>query len=140
MLKVTSMTLNDIDRLNLSEQWLIDKYKQYLTGNVGPAYFVEDEHGLLCAFGAAFLWPGVCEVWFKLIAVRKGFQQLRIAKRYLDEHIQVMKIRRCEANVKCNFAAGIRFIEYLGFHSETPFGRKCFNPDGSDSFLYARIM
>jgi len=135
---IRKMTLDDIPLLNLSEDWMRGRYRMYLAAETGPSWVMEDNGGLLCAFGAAFLWSGVCEVYFNLIEKRHIISQLRTVKRFLDEQGKKYNVRRFHATVKCDFDIGKKFIEFLGFQCEGKLRK--YNPDGSDAYLYSRIV
>jgi hypothetical protein len=47
-------------------------------------------------------------------------------------------IRRIEAHVDCNYAAGHRWVAMLGFVKEGG-PMRAFTPDGRDCDLYARV-
>jgi len=140
MMSVRKMTIADIAVLKLPEQWMRDRYEMYLDAGTGPAWIMEDNGRPLCAFGAAFLWDGVCEVWFNLIEKTNTIGQIRAAKRYLLEQGKKYKVRRFHATIKCDSKISSRFVEALGFKCETPNGMKNYNPDGSTAYLYSRII
>ena len=140
-MNIRRMTIDDIERLNFDEQWKADNYVAYLKNEVGPAWVIESDSGeLLCGFGAAFLWQGVCEVWFNLVKKEKTICVIRLVKRYLAEQVKTLGIKRMHATVKCDFEAGRKFVESLGFRCETPFGMKNYNPDGSAAYLFSRVF
>lgn len=133
------MTKEDIRFLKLDAEWMYERYERYLDCENNTAFAMEDEIGLLCAFGCAFLWDGVCETWFNLIRKEKTITQIRTIKRYIEEQSKKLNICRMHSTVKCTSLIGIRFVEKLGFHCETPCGMKSYNPNGSDAFLYSYI-
>ncbi len=61
----------------------------------------------------------------------------RMAKDKLKELMAKYKYRRVQATVRVDFPAGQSYLRYLGFKKETPDGMKMYEPDGTDSFLYA---
>jgi len=139
-MNVRKMTIADIEYLNLEADWMKGRYESYLNAQTGPAWILEDESGPLCAFGAAFFWEGVAEVWFNLISRRKIFSQIKIARQYLDEQTKIFKAHRVFATTKCDFKVGQRFLEWFGFKCETPEGMAGYNPDGSSAYLYAKVI
>lgn len=151
-MSVRPLATDDIKLLKLPEQWMVDRYKQYIEANVGPAWIVEDESGPLCAFGGAIYWNGmwcggianningVCEVWYILIDKRKVLSQMKEVKKYLIEQAKKLGIHRVQAVTKVGFDMGIRFLEFLGFKCETHDGMEKYFPDGSTALLYSRIL
>lgn len=137
---VRNMTIEDIKILPLEADWMRDRYSMYLESGIGPAFIMEDETGPLCAFGCAFLWDGVAEAWFNLIAKRKTITIIRTAKKYLDNKMIELNIRRLHAMVKCNSKISKRFVEKLGFRCETPDGMENYNHDGSSAFMYSKVL
>ncbi len=92
--------------------------------------------------GVHILLPGVGEAWIILTKQSRkqgifGIIACRAIKRKLDELIDELKLRRCEAQARADFPTAIKFIEALGFSD--PYVRKCYNLDGSDMILYARL-
>jgi hypothetical protein len=140
MINIREMTISDIGLLDIKDQWLVEKYIRYLQSNVGPAWIMEDEKGPLCAFGGAILWAGVGEIWYRLIRRDKIKSQIEKAKKLLEEQGKLYNIRRFYGTVNCNSPKSIRFAEFFGFYNETPNGMKSYNPDGSDAYMYARII
>lgn len=146
------ITVGDIDSLNLSEQWMRDRYRTYIEADVGPAWIVEDEKGVLCAFGAAVYWNGMwcggaegnvnglCEVWYILIDKRKILSQMKEIKKHLSEQPKKYGVHRLQAVTKKGFEAGVRLFEFLGFKCETPDGMKKYFPDGATGLLYSKVM
>jgi hypothetical protein len=60
----------------------------------------------------------------------------RTARDKLEELIEKHNYRRVEATVRADFPAGASYLRWMGFKRE---GRmKKYEPDGTDSFLYAR--
>ena len=138
---VRKMTTEDIELLNLKYDWMKVNYERYLKNDVGPAWIVENEKNEpLCGFGGAFYWPGLIEVWFVLIKKEHTIGIIRLIKRYIEEQSKLLGIRRMQAMVKCDYEKGIRFVEKLGFRSDTPFGMRSYNADGSPAYLYAKVM
>ena len=132
------MTIDDIQLLKLEADWMYDRYRMYLHAGTGPAWIMDDDGGPLCAFGAAFLWDGVCEVWFNLIKKDKIKSQLRIIKAILNEQGRHYHVTRYQATVKESFCKGIKFVKALGFEFEGKLRR--YLPDGSDADMYSRLL
>ena len=136
------MTLEDIPKLKLNEVWMYDRYKYYLEQKTGPAFIVEEDNRAICAFGALFEWggKGACEVWFNLIEKRRIFNVVRIIKRLIVELAEKYKVTRMQAIVKCESEVNNRFMKFLGFINETPFGMKNKLYNGNDAYMYSRTF
>ena len=137
---VRKMEIKDIPFLRLDADWMRDRYKNYIECEIGPSWVIEDNNKLICAFGIAFLWNGVGEVWYNLIERTKTISQIRIVKKYLDEQIKELNIKRMHATTRCTSLVSRRFIEKMGFKCETPFGMRNYNPDNSDAYLFSRVF
>jgi hypothetical protein len=137
---IKKMTIEDVSLLKFDQQWLYEKYRQlYESGAMKVAWMLRDDNGNpLCAFGALFIWEGVCEVWFNLISKNNGLTQSRILKRYLEKVRAEHNVKRYYTYVVCNNRIAKKFIEFLGFTNETPNGMKNYLPSGEDVYLYAR--
>jgi len=86
-----------------------------------------------CA-GVVEQWKGRGIAW-AFLSIEAGAHMNKIhraVKRYLDMADQ----QRIEAAVDCNFNAGIRWIEMLGFKLEGKMSKYEF---GKDYYLYARV-
>jgi len=137
---IRDMTLKDIELLNLPAEWMRDRYKMFLENEVGPGWVIEDEQGPLCAVGVAFLWDGVCEVWFNLIRKTKCIAVVRALNVLMYKVQKNYNIRRMHATISCQAEAAQKFAKFFGFERETPDRMKKYNPDGSDAYLYSRIF
>jgi hypothetical protein len=97
--------------------------------------------GKILAIGGIYdLWPGVGEA-FSIMSdtafnySKSLYQHFKIN---LDFGVNYKKYTRVQSIVKVGFDAGVRFIEHLGFERE---GRmEKWGPDGSDYYMYKRIM
>lgn len=100
--------------------------------------------GVIVAVGGIkLLLPGVGEVWIILtrqFCNDKIFAMVacRAIKKKMEELIENLNLRRCEAQTRADFPKGIRFIETLGFSD--PYVRKRYNLDGSNMILYSRVF
>ena len=141
-LKIREMTIEDIPKLKLNEPWMYDRYRNYLDNKIGPAYIIEEDGQALCAFGALFEWgqSGACEVWFNLIEKKRTFNIARIFKRLLVKLAAQYKVTRMQAIVKCDSEVNNRFMKFVGFINETPFGMRNKMPNGQGAYLYSRIF
>jgi hypothetical protein len=136
------MTTDDVAKLKLQEQWMYDRFYDYLERGIGPAYMVEEQGRALCAFGALFEWggSGACEVWFNFIERARAFNIVRIFRRLLPELAERHKITRMQAVVQCGTQLNKRFMEFLGFINETPNGMKNKLHNGQTAYLYSRCF
>lgn len=139
-MNVREMTVDDVGILNLWEEWMKQVYQRYLETQSGNAWILEDENGPICAFGGAFLWPGNCEIWFNLIRKAHPITIIRTVRRYLEEQSKRLNVRRVQATSRCDSIMNNKFLKSFGLKNETPDGMAEYNPDGSDAYMYARLM
>lgn len=130
------MTAADIPFLNLEYEWLRDFYYDFFDQGWGPSWVIEDDEGLIAAFGATICFPGVWDIWFSLMRKDKNLCIVRTVKGFFDR-IKSSAVRRYHCTVKGDINK--RFVEFFGFKCETPEGMKCYHPDGSTAWLYSRI-
>lgn len=141
-LTIRDMTIDDVDKLKLDEPWMYERYRHYIECRIGPAKIIEKEGRALAAFGALFEWKwgGACQIWFNIIEHERTFNVARLLKRRLADLAGRYGITRMEAVVKCDSAVNNRFMKFLGFINETPFGMKKKLFDGRDAYLYSRCF
>lgn len=104
---------------------------------LGPCLTVEDGGAVLMCTGVVPIFDGYGYLWSAL-APETGLKMVgvhRIAVRFLD----TLNLRRIEATVEVGFAAGIKWMEMLGFECEAPRMRK-YGPNGEDHMLFARCQ
>lgn len=91
-----------------------------------------------CA-GVVSHWPGAGEAWAILTDVGRAHPAFihRVVKRTLSEIIANSRLRRVQADVVAEFAAGRRWVEHLGFEFESLMPR--YGPNGED-FVRYRIL
>jgi hypothetical protein len=65
---------------------------------------------------------------------------IKIIKKVIDEWINRGTYHRIQATVLMGDDVAERFIQFLGFHCETPEGMINFTDDGATHKLYARII
>jgi hypothetical protein len=92
---------------------------------------------LACA-GVSEVWEGRAVAW-ALVSEAAGRHMLGI-HRATAGFLAQAAYRRIEATVDEGFEAAHRWLRLLGFSCETPAGMRGFNPDGRNSFLYARVQ
>jgi RimJ/RimL family protein N-acetyltransferase len=86
--------------------------------------------------GVAELWSNRALLW-SFIDKRAGRHFIgvhRATQRFLD----LLPYKRIEAECDCEFGAGHRWLQKLGFVLEAP-RMKAFRVDGGDAALYARV-
>ena len=114
--------------------FLTKAYVESLVGDYAFSGLIGDR---VVAVGGVFkMWEGRGVVW-SLIDQSAGEHFVAIhkaAKGILD----AAPFRRLEADTPCTFAQGHRWLRLLGFHLEAPC-MEAYQPDGTDSALYARI-
>ena len=142
LLTIRPMTLEDVPKLKLDEEWMYERYRNYLECKTGPSFIVEEANQSICAFGALFEWGGggACEVWYNLIEKKRTFNIARIVKRLIESLATRYKITRMQAIVKCDSKVNNRFMDFMGFINETPFGMKNKLYNGHDAYLYSRVF
>ena len=131
------MTIEDVKYLKLPAEWMRQKYKEAFEFREDPAWMMEHEGRIICAFGAANLWGGVYEIWFNLIRIERPIQMIRVIRRHLAEYAGVYKADRLQSIVKCDFEQARKFTEFFGFKLEGVL--KMYNPDRTDAYMYSKI-
>ena len=91
------------------------------------------------AGGATIFWEGVAEVWLIYTKETEKFpkEAFTALKTMLNKLIEDNDLKRIQLTVRADYPIGIRFAEALGFHNETPNGMEKYQPDGTDSYLFA---
>ena len=136
VLTVREMTTEDLRFVDGEfEQRL---YAGMLREKLGPAIVIEDEQGVVCMGGAVIIWPGVAELWFRLIRTSHLLSLMKELRRLLEKGVKHFKIRRIQACVEDGFGKGCRFAEFMGFHREALL--KKYSYDGKDSIIYTRLF
>ena len=106
-------------------------------------YTVIFESEIVAVGGLQVKWKGVGLLWLILTArCRKkgvfGFLALDAIKLKMDELIKDNNLWRAEANVRVDFPAAIKMIEWFGFEKEGTM--KQYAPDRTDMILYSKIL
>jgi len=108
---------------------------------IGPAYTFLDEERVICVCGIQILWKGVGEAW---AMVDKSFgKAVRAPARIqalLDYRMAKHELWRVQSHMMAHWSAGQKFIRHLGFKQETTEPLRKFFWDGSDCFIYARVL
>lgn len=113
-------------------------YYQTIRQNLGPALVIEDEKGILCFCGCVFIWPGVAELWFKLVRVNHLKSLMRRLRWLIEKTADRYGLWRMQACVEEGFWKGYRFAEFMGFEKEAVLKRHNYN--GKDNVLYVRLF
>jgi RimJ/RimL family protein N-acetyltransferase len=130
---------------NVREQdlWLSDypEWDQWVQGwkDGGPAYtLIMDDQVVGCA-GVVLLEWGRGEAWTLLSSLfyRYKLTAIRFIKKYLQRIAEDEELKRVQAQVRCDFEAGKRFIEFLGFEREGVLRR--FGPNSEDIVMYSKL-
>lgn len=103
--------------------------------NMGSTTVTDFEGRIILIGGLIEVAPGRAEAW-TIISEHAGVHMVRLSrmvKRYLDGG----PFRRIEANVRSDFAPGIRWANMMGFEMEGLM--KQYSPNGADHYLYARV-
>lgn len=115
-----------------AEKWCAE------AGQGGPARSVFYKDKLILCIGIIKEREGIGQAW-ALYPPNVGKHHIdpRIARDKLKEWMTEHNLWRVYATVRCDFPAGVTYIEWLGFKRE---GRMEKNePDKMDSFLYAIV-
>ena len=135
------MTTEDIPCLKLREKWMYERYYDYLQTS-DSAWIIEDNGEILCAFGALFEWnsTSACEVWYNLIRKDKVFAMIKMLRKFIVNKAKELGIKRMQAVVECSSVTNEKFLKFMGFVNETPFGMKYKLYNGETAFLFARYF
>ena len=139
---IREMTIDDVAKLKLEEDWMYERYRNSFEYDSGHAFVVEEEGRALCAFGGLWEWKssGACEVWFNLIEKKRTFNIARILKKLIAKYAERYEVKRMQAIVKCDSRVNNRFMAFMGFINETPFGMKNKLYNGQSAYLYSRTF
>lgn len=103
----------------------------------GPAYSIMCDGRVIACAGVAEIWTGRGMAWSLLAdGIGDAFVGLhRMVKRFLWRECG---IRRIEAYVDRDFAAGHRWVRLLGFECEGTM--RAFGQHGGDMAMYSRVI
>ena len=105
----------------------------------GTSYSAFHGDTLIGCGGIRTLWDGVGEGWvlFSTEVVNHKVSIRRYVNKYFKKIIEENNLHRVQAHVNCEWGLALRFADSLGFEVE---GRMVkFNPDGTDSYLFAWV-
>lgn len=93
---------------------------------------------VLAIGGVNFPWGNRMAVWVVLDECVKP--HMLALTRFLTRFIDGYHCPRVEMHVCAGFANGAKWARMLGFTNETPEPLRKFFPDGSDAYMFARIV
>lgn len=105
---------------------------------LGPAFVLLDEAGDLVATGGVMIpWEGLGTCWFFLNRVYRVREMFAITLQQLAGIIRTYGLKRVDAHVDAEYAAGIRFARHLGFEPESLMRK--WGPGGRDHYMMAIV-
>ena len=116
-----------------------NKSKFEALAEMGVAGTVVYDNKILCVIGTFDMWSGVCEVWM-LPSVAIEQHKLvfgRLVKQQLNSLLEVGHYHRIQITA-LNDDFHNKFLNWLGFTNETPYGMKYFTKDKSFYNMWAR--
>jgi hypothetical protein len=81
-------------------------------------------------------WRGYAHA-IMLVGALQGMQQLRLVAAASRRIVARSAFRRVDAFVRADFAAGLRFAEWVGFQRVTLL--RAYGADGADHYLFERV-
>lgn len=141
-LRVTKFKADDAMAMTKNKEGITEKkINQWVDtiASAGPAYTLRClDKPVLCG-GVQILWEGVGEAWVLMIdEIEKYTVAHRMVKDILEYIISTFHLHRVQAYARADKPEFARYLEYMGFKKEA----KCrkFESDGTDAYLYARVM
>jgi len=127
--------------LQPSQRWMqsiVDspEYLRQLEATDTCTVFIDGVVAAICSIH--HLWSGRAEL-VALVSQDIGPAGMLKLHRAVKARLDTLNVRRLEATVDGLFLAGHRWLLMLGFKRETPNGMPGYLPDGSTSYLYARV-
>lgn len=104
----------------------------------GPAHTIMRGDKVLGCAGIIEQWSNRAIAW-AIMTPKIGSDFIHVHKATL-RFLNIIGYRRIEMTVADGFESGRRWAEMLGFKCETPEGMKGYGPEGSNHFLYARVV
>jgi len=130
------MTVDDL--VLVDDDWQRGLYRNMLLQKLGPAVVIEDRDGIVCMGGAVIIWPGVAEVWFRLIRVNHLLSLIKELRRLLNVGVKHFELWRIQACVESKYEKGCKFAEFMGFEREALLKKHSYQ--GKDNIMYARLV
>lgn len=137
MIEILSTTEKHFEEIKLGERHRFDSIEKH-----SSPYSVTLKHDgeIIAIMGGALFVAGVFYVWAFISdsAAKCGVSFTKIVRRIIDFYISDLSLRRVWFVVREDFKMGMRWAKALGFSQEGLM--KKFMPDGSNAWLYARIV
>lgn len=115
-----------------------EKWAKLNGENIGFSGFCDGV--LIGCGGIRTIWNGVGEAW--VLGSKEVYKHPKSAfknvRNYLDKIIKEHNFWRIQAHVRTDNARGVRFVQMLGFKIEGKMHK--FNPDGTDSYLFGKVI
>ena len=139
MIELRQATQEDLDyvKANPIEKAAKDYVDLPLSGYARTAVVDGDVIGV---GGVVVYWKGFGEAWVILSekANDHKVEMVLCIEKFIEEAIAELDLQRLQCTARTDFPKGIELIEHLGFKREGLM--RCYNPDGSDAYMYARII
>ena len=121
---------------------LVGDWKSMVDRSIAPELSWSGIHNghLVGCGGIIPIWDGVAECWL-VGGWRLGTHRLsavRALTATLARQVKEQQLRRLQAVVRADWDEAVRFVEFLRFQREGLL--RGFGPDGSDHYVYARII
>ena len=121
---------------------LMGDWKSMTDRYINPALSWSGIHNghLVGSGGIIPLWDGVAECWL-IGGWRLGSHKVsavRALTATLARQVKEQQLRRLQAVVRADWDEAVRFVEFLRFEREGLL--RGYGPDGSDHYIYARII
>ena len=121
---------------------LVGDWKSMVDRSIAPELSWSGIHnGHLVGWGGIIpIWDGVAECWL-VGGWRLGTHRLsavRALTATLARQVKEQQLRRLQAVVRADWDEAVRFVEFLRFQREGLL--RGYGPDGSDHYVYARII
>lgn len=106
----------------------------------GHAFSLLTNGHLVFSAGIFPIWDGMGEAWVVPSDLIRQYKRefVRYVRGYMDQLAKENSYHRIQATARSDFPQGQRFLEFLGFTREGLMHR--YGPDGSDHYLYARLV
>jgi hypothetical protein len=141
MVEVKKATQSDYDYAKANAREVnCDMYPNSLTDDYAVTGWYNGK--IFGVGGATIFWDGVAELWLIYTNYTSEFpkEALTALRATVDKLIEDRDLKRVQFTVRADYPVGIRFAEALGFHNETPNAMEKYLPDGTDAYLFSRIV
>lgn len=120
---------------NGSKTFITPEYAKMLEGQYAFTAMT-DEGEVVAVGGVAELWENRGLAW--TFIDERASQHFVALHKLVRDFLDMLPYRRIEAETSCDFTPGHRWLRMLGFEMEAE-RMRAFQPDGSDSALYAKV-